>query len=110
MIREFKAARKGSPRDAPMEKLSGLRLSLLATDDQEIWLRGDRKILLGEARDGNRDAILVLAKSLDIVGRPIVDSRRSQGVFEEIEHAIKADARTIEGCKIQSGSHDHILQ
>jgi hypothetical protein len=32
------------------------------------------------------------------------------GVFEQVENAIKADARPIEGREVQSSSHSYILQ
>src|SRR3954468_12198688 len=95
-----------------MQDLHALGLGMLAGLDQERVLLLDEVDLVGrEARDRHRDAILVLAKPLDVVGRPVGAARvggAHRGV-EQVEQAGEADGRAIQGGEAEFGSHRHIL-
>src|SRR5215216_996925 len=71
MVSELEATFEVPRGDALVEHVSALLLvvSLLAADPQRVLLHLDRKISVGEAGDGDRDVIGVLAGALDIVRR-----------------------------------------
>ena len=72
---------------------------MLALDGQRVLFRFDREVAFAEAGDRDRDAIVVLAGALDVVGRI---ARRGFKAVEHREQPVEADGRTIEGSKIES--------
>ena len=73
MVGELEAALEGTRGDALVQDLAlallgGLHAFLRAADGQRVLTRLDGEILLGEAGDGDADAVIVLAGALDIVG------------------------------------------
>jgi len=97
--------------NAAMEEFTGLvgfRHRLGALDHETVFLGLDGDVTIGKAGDGNRDAVGVLARALDIVGRIGLGFLPDERV-EAIEDAVETDSRTIEGGKID-GLHSHILR
>src|SRR5207237_9820314 len=96
---------EGTGRDALIEHLTLLLVRLflfLAADRERVFLGLDRQFVLGEARNRNRDAVGVLAGTLNVI-RGISGGRAVKaGTIEHREQAIEADGRTIQGRKIES--------
>src|SRR5690348_103637 len=104
MLGQLEHALEGSRRDALIEHLAfGLvGLGLLALDRQRVLLRLDRNLGLGEAGDRDRNAIGVLAGSLDVVGRVgRAVAFEARDLVEHREESVETDGRTIEGSKIE---------
>ncbi|CAH1663905.1 hypothetical protein CHELA20_52492 [Hyphomicrobiales bacterium] len=104
MVGELEAALEGASGNALIEDiwlLFTVRNLLLATDGEGVLLHLDAEVFIREARDSDRDAIVVLAGPLDVIGRigrRAVDARR---LVEQREKPVKADGGTIEGGKIK---------
>src|SRR5262249_24990417 len=79
--------------------LLGLRL-LVAADRQRALLGLDVQLGLREAGHRYRDAVVVLAGPLDVVGR-ITRGAVSGHLIEEGKQPVEADGRTIKGSKIK---------
>src|ERR1700737_2915491 len=91
VVGELEDALESTRRDALIKHLAGLLLVLglfLALDRQRVFLRLDRKVLLAEAGDCNRDAVGVLARALDVVGRI---ARSAVEAIEHGEQPVEAD-------------------
>jgi hypothetical protein len=71
---------------------------------------GDLKVIGREAGNRHGQAILVLARLLDVVGRPVVDRLDARGVLQQIEDMVEADARPEQRREVVIRSHNHILQ
>src|ERR1700730_11075443 len=76
---------------------------LLALHGQCVFLRLDGKLGLGKSRNCDRDAIRILARPFDIVGRirrtsATLEARR---LVEHREQPVKADGRAIKRGKIE---------
>ena len=103
VVGELEYALERARGDALVERralgLVGLGL-LVAADRQGVFLDLDVELALGKARDRNRDAIVVLAGPLDVVGR--ITGRAVAELVEEGKQPVEADGRTIEGSKIES--------
>src|SRR5580704_9816101 len=105
IVGELEATLEGSRGNALVEHLAGLFLGvglLLAADRQLVLLRLDREISVGEAGDCDRDAIGVLTRPLDIIGR--IARHRAFHTAELVEHGkhtVEADGYTVEGSKIE---------
>src|SRR6185437_2772118 len=70
-----------------------------ALDRQRVFFRFDRKFVLAEAGDRDRDTIIVFAGPFDIVGRVARDG------LESIQHRkqpVETDGGTVKGSKIKS--------
>src|SRR5690348_9726758 len=109
MVGELEGALESASRDALVEHLVlGLLILLLflALDGQGVFLRLEREFFLAEAGHRDRDAIVVLAGTLDVVRR--IARRGLKAVAEHVEQPVETDGRTIKRCKIES-SHKHIL-
>src|SRR5205807_1955495 len=100
-VGELEDALEGTRRD-PLIKGFALvlvgRLLLLAADSQRVLLDLDRQLILAEAGRGYRDAVVVLASTLDVVGR-VAGGRgvNAANAVEQREQPIETDGRTIEG-------------
>jgi hypothetical protein len=70
-----------------------LGLEFAARDRQQVLLSRDRDVVRREARNRQRDAVRVLARAHDVVGRVVVLPFEHLGIVEEIEQAIEADGR-----------------
>src|ERR1043165_330157 len=104
VVSELEAALERAGRDALVEHLAlllGLFL-LLAADRERVLLGLDRQFVLGEARDRNRNAVGVIAGTLDVIGRIGRGRAVKAGAIEHREQTVEADGRTIEGSKIES--------
>ena len=75
-----------------MQVLTFLHLPVLAGDDENVRFMRDIELMLVETGDSDRHPILVLADSLDVIGRPVVYQLRSAGFLEKVEQAVEADA------------------
>src|SRR5262245_12177688 len=103
VVGKLEAALERAGRDALIEHLTLLLVTLfllLAADRERVFLRFDGQVVLGEARNRNRDAIGVLAGPLDVVGR--VTRGRFSDAIEHREQTVEADGGTIKGSKIES--------
>src|SRR5580704_14330961 len=104
IIGELEATLEGSRGNALVEHLPGLILVvglLLAPDRQPILLHLDREISVGEAGDCDRDAIGVLSRPLDIIGRIVRQTFHAVELVEHGKHTVEADRDTVEGSKIE---------
>src|SRR5580658_2549864 len=106
MLGELEDALERARRDALIEHLALLLLGLgllLALDRQGVLLGLDRDLGLGKARNRERDAVGVLAGTLDVVGRigraAILEARY---LIEHRKEPVESDGRAIEGSKIES--------
>ena len=61
-----------------------------------------------EARQRHRDAVVVFAGPLDVVGRPVRRRFGTRRLVQHVEQPVEADGRAVKGRKVV-GSHDHIL-
>jgi hypothetical protein len=105
IVGKLEAPLERAGRDALIEHLTLLLagfLLLLAADRERIFLRLDRQIGVGKTRDRDRDAIRVLAGTLDVVGRIGRGRAVDAGAVEHRKQAVEADGGTIEGSKIES--------
>jgi hypothetical protein len=112
VIGKLEDALEGARGDALIERLAlGLFLLLLflALDGQGVFLRLDREFILAEARDRDRNAVIVLVGTLDVVGRVARRSIETADAVDRVEQPVEADGRAIERGKVES-SHWHILQ
>jgi len=75
---------------------------LIAADRQRVLFRFDREVGFREAGHGYRDAVVVLAGALDIVGRITRRAVMAGGLIEKTEHPVETDGRTIKGSKVES--------
>src|SRR3954454_9962519 len=107
---KVEALPEGPRRDAPVQDLGALVLFgvLVAGDEQGVLLLDELDLAGGEARQRHRDAIVVFAGPLDVVGRPVRRRFGTRRLVEHIEQPVEADGRAVEGRKVV-GSHDHIL-
>src|SRR6185503_1898896 len=97
VLRELETPFEGATGDPLMEiaRLGAVRLAIaLALDGEHAFLDLDGEVLLGEARDRERNPVVVLAGPLDVVrgiGHAVIE------LGERIEHvgeAIEADGGT----------------
>ena len=65
--------------------------SLLSIDD----------VLLAEARHGDRDAVFVLGRALDVVGRIGRRAFDAASLIEDREEPVETDGGTVKGGKIE---------
>src|SRR5262249_47439150 len=103
VIGELEPALERARGNALVEHLAGLLgLDLLfAADRQRAFLDLQRQVGLGEPRDRKRDAIRVLARPLDIVGRIAGRAVYACDLVEERKQPVETDGGTIEGSKIE---------
>jgi hypothetical protein len=94
MLGELELALEGAPGNALMEIGGLVALFALAADREDGVLHFDAEILLGEAGDGDGDAIMVFIAAFDVVGRI---ARRAFGGLEQIQQAVKADSAAEAG-------------
>ena len=73
-------------------------LFALAGDRQHAVAHLDVQVLLGEAGDRDRDAVVGLVGALDVVGGIAVAG--IDGLFEHVEQMVEADGGTEIGGKI----------
>jgi len=97
VIFEAEPVFKGARSDPLMKELLLGRLDLLAGDGKEVLLRRDGDLVLREPGKGEGNAVGVLARPGDVVGRPIGLPFENSGVVEKIENAVEADARPPQG-------------
>src|SRR5215211_7650117 len=110
MLGKVEALPEGPRCDAPVQDLSALLLFgvLVAGHEQGVLLLDALDLAGGEARQRHRDAIVVFAGPLDVVGRPVRRRFGTRRLVQHIEQPVEADGRAVEGRKVV-GSHDHIL-
>src|SRR5262249_15157902 len=104
MLGELEDALERARGDALVEHLALLLVGLgllLALDGQRILLRLERDVVLGKARDCDRDAVGVLAGPLDVVGRIGRARDGDRPLVEDREELVESDGGTIEGSKIE---------
>src|SRR6185369_3415905 len=107
VVGELEAPLEVARGDAAVQVLALLVVRLLgAGDGERLLLEVDADLVLGEARHRHRDAVVVLAKPLDVVGRIAGRGLVKPGHrVEQVEKPVEADGGAIEGSKID-GSHD----
>jgi hypothetical protein len=66
-------------------------LVFFSADRQPVLLRLDREIGVGEAGDCDRDAISVLIRPLNIVGRIVRQAFHAVELVEHGKHPVEAD-------------------
>jgi lysophospholipase len=104
VISELKATLECASGDTLIEifgLFSGLFDLLFAADDERIFFRFDRQFLIGKASDRNRDAIIVLVETLDIVGRVAVSLRVGE-LIDHFEQAIETNRIAVEWRQIKT--------
>src|SRR5215207_3890957 len=105
VIGEVETLPEAAGRDAAVEILRAFGLGVLLTRDEErVLLLDEFDLRRGEARHRHGDAILVVARLLDVVGWPV----RGRGrLIEHVEQPIEADGRPVQGGEVVP--HSHIL-
>ena len=93
MLGQLEATLKGAAGDAMMQIRCFLRLFALAGDGEDAVIL-DGKVLFAKAGDRDGDAVIILVRALDIVGR-IALAR--VGGFQKIQQAIETDSAAEEG-------------
>ena len=76
----------------------------LSAHDERRLLHVDLELVLVKARNRHRNSVLVVAETLDVVGRVAVEVIAADAV-QKLGKPVKPDGRTIEGGKIEL-SHD----
>src|SRR5690554_4165781 len=109
MLCKLEAALKAASCNATMEIGHIFRLGAAASNGKHILLYLDLKIGFAKTCDRHRNAIPVLAGSLDIVGR-IAEARVARHGIEQRLELIKANGRTVKGGKIEIPHISHPLQ
>src|SRR5581483_9470499 len=103
-IGELENALEGTRGDTAVEHfgffLAILGRDFLALDGKRVFLRDDRKLALGEAGDRDRNAIGVLAGTLDVIGG-IAGRGFGGSLIEQGEEAVEADGGTIKRSKVK---------
>ena len=79
---------------------------LAAGDGEQVLLDLEGQFVRLEARDGDLDAIGVLARRLDIVGRPAGLLTGPRGGLQQIGQAVETDGGTVQRGEI-IGTHQH---
>src|SRR3954463_6163018 len=105
VIGKLEAAFERAGRDALIEHLTLVLFALflfLAPNGERVFLGFDPQVVLGKARDRNRDAVGVLAGTLDVIGRISGGRAVKAGAIEHREQTVEADGGTIQGSKIES--------
>jgi hypothetical protein len=109
-VGELEHALEGTRRDAAIQHLGFVLAVLigdfLALDRQRVFLGDDGEFVLGEAGDGDGDAVVVLAGALDVIGR--IARRIAIGLIEQVEEAVEADGGTIKRGEVES-THGIVL-
>ncbi len=82
---------------------------LAARHREQVLLHLDVQLVGLEAGDGDFDAIGVLARGLDIVGRPAVLLAGACGALQQAGQTIEADGRTVERREV-IGTHVILLR
>ncbi len=102
MLGKLEATLESTSRNAAMEEpvRFAFRLAALALDGQHVLARFDGQFAVLEARDGHGDAVGVVARSLDIVGRVALGIIDPSGSVQHLEQAVEADGGTIQRGKI----------
>src|SRR5438093_121450 len=98
MVGELEATLESARCDAAVEERALLiRLLLLTSDRESVLLHPDLDVLLAEPGDRHGDAVLILGKTLDVVGRISVGLIIEAGdLVKHGREAVEADRRTIE--------------
>jgi len=111
MVGELELVLEGALRDAAMQilHLALVTLGRLAADDQHVLMLGDVDVALGEAGDGDLDAIRVFGGLDDVVGRIRGLRLLAEGGVQHLVEGVEADARAEERAQIQ-GAHGSVLQ
>src|ERR1700733_1513451 len=104
MVSEIEALPEAARRDTLMQHLRALLLAFLTGDQKRAAVVDQFDLALGKASDRPRNAILVLALFLDVVGGPVGPN----ALVEHIEQPVEADRSAIVGGKVER-SHSHIL-
>src|SRR5262245_24909957 len=105
MVGELEHALERARGDALIKGLALLLLGprlLVAADRQRVVLHLDLEVRLAKSGNGYRNAIVVLAGPLDVVGRITRGAVVASHLIEEGEQPVEANGRTIEGSKIES--------
>ena len=87
-----------------MNKVAAILVTLLASDDQHVLLRGNVDLVIAETGDGEVDAVIVLAK-LDEIERGVIILARAGVVLHHVEQPVEADGGTPIGREIESTTH-----
>src|SRR5688572_11306573 len=80
----------------------------MACNEQGVLLLHEFDLIRREARECHRDAVVVFAGPLDVVGRPIWRGLNPGSLVEHIEQPVETNSRAIQGREVV-GSHNHIL-
>jgi hypothetical protein len=112
VVGELEAPLERAGRDAAVQVLRALLALLAPAHHQQVGLRRQLQLVRREARHGHGDPVPVLARPLDVVGRPVVQGLDPGGVLEQVEDAVEADARPEQGGEVVSRRrpHSHILR
>src|SRR5208283_4646645 len=105
MLSELEATLEGPRRDALMQELAAVSFAcalLRAADRQGVLAGFDREVVLGEARDGQRHAIGVLAGALDVIGRIVRRRLEPAALGEVVEQPVETDGLAEQGRKVES--------
>src|SRR6185437_3585376 len=98
---------EGARGDAAVQHFGLVRGILIgdffALDRQRVLFRDDGELFLGEAGNGDRDAIGIIAGPLDVVGG-IAGAAVGGRLVEQGEKTVEADGGTIKRSKIV-GTH-----
>ena len=103
MVRQLEATLEGTGRDALIQDVAtgfgGRRLGggfLGPANGQRIFLRFDRKVLLGKAGDGDTDPVVQFAGALDIIGRVAGHGVGPGCLIEHREEPVETDRGAVE--------------
>src|SRR5450759_733688 len=96
VVGEVKLTPKRTRGNPLIEVLVITLLGLAAFHRKHVLLRGDGDLFGHEAGKRQRDAIVLLTGSLDVVGRVVVLAPQPERIVDEVEQAIETDGRSPE--------------
>src|SRR5262245_40599900 len=112
VVGKLEAPLEAAPGNASVQELPLFAVRLLFAAHREgLFLHVDVELVLAETGHGHGDPVLVVTQALDVVGRiahPVAIKTRS--AVQQIEQAVEANGRAIEGAEIKMSHHESSLR
>src|SRR5262249_32979998 len=112
VVGKLEAPLEAAPGNAAVQELPLLAVRLLLAAHRDgLLLHVDVELVLAETGHRHGDPVLVVAQALDVVGR-IAHSVaiEARGAVQQIEQAVEANGRAIEGAEIKMSHHESSLR